>query len=255
MRAFYTAFYNAVLTSRAHAQFCELAYGKDLNQHGFLTMDALTFLLDVMHWSASDRILDIGCGSGKITEHIAKATGANVVGMDYIPEALMYAQERTQVMLERLNFFVGDLTCLPCMSHSFDALLSIDTLYFSSDYGTTLRQWADRLKEGGHLVIFYSYGASPEYPKESFDTATLAPDKNPLGRALTMNGLQFRTWDFTTADYVLAQRKHEVLETLRDSFKAEGNSFLYENRIGESEGILEAARSGMHSRFLYLVTP
>ncbi len=45
MRDFYTNYYAAIEHSRAHAAFCEYAYGKNLSQHGFATMEQLAGLI------------------------------------------------------------------------------------------------------------------------------------------------------------------------------------------------------------------
>jgi hypothetical protein len=103
------------------------------------------------------------------------------------------------------------------------------------------------------MAIYFSHGVDPEHPGETFDTTTLAPDKTPLARALEQNGLDYRTWDYSEQDYALAKRKREILERLKAKFEAEGNSFLYENRMGEALGVISAVESGMHARYKYRV--
>ena len=103
------------------------------------------------------------------------------------------------------------------------------------------------------MAIFYSHGANPRNPKQTFRRETLLPDKTPLADALIQCGLDVKTWDFTRQDYALAQRKKEILEKLRPKFQSEGNLFLYENRIGETLDVLDAIESGMHARYLYRV--
>lgn len=253
MRDFYTAYYHAVESSRAHRTFCKYSYGRDLCQHGFMTMVDLTFLLRVLR-PAPHRLLDIGCGNGRIAAAVRDATGACVVGVDFIAEAIRNAQTQSHVSHTRLFFFVGDLNSLPCAPRSFDALLSIDSIYFSDDYALTLRQWKQCLRAGGQLLIFYTHGADPEHPKASFDRATLPPDKTPLADALRANRMTFETWDFTERDYALALRKKEILTTLESDFVREGNAFLYENRMGEALGTIEAFENEMHARYLYVAS-
>jgi SAM-dependent methyltransferase len=249
----YTDFYRAVETSRAHAQFCEYAYGKNLCQHGFMTMEDMAFLVDKTGWSGSHSVLDVGCGNGRIAEALSDETGARLTGMDSVSEAIQSAQMHTRDKRERLIFFVGNLLQLPCAPHAFDALLSVDSLYFSTDYKVTLAHWASCVRAGGQLAIFFSCGADPEHPKATFDRATLLPESSELGVALRENGMHFQAWDFTASDYTLAKRKAAILENLRDAFEAEGNLFLYDNRMGETLGILDAIEAQMHARYLYLV--
>ncbi len=253
MYDFYTAYYDAVAHSHAHAEFCEYAYGKDLAQHGFMTMEQLDKLIQVTGLGAQNRALDIGCGNGLIAEYISDMTGARVTGLDYIPAAIDRARERTRSKAHRLEFRVGDLTRLDLPASSFDTLLSIDTIYFSEDYGDTLSRWRACLTPHGQMAIFFSCGVDPEHPKETFDVATLPPDRTPLAVTLKQLALEFETWDFTRQDYELAQRKKEALERLKPEFDAEGNQFLYGNRIGETLGVMAAFECGMHARYLYRI--
>lgn len=253
MRDFYSKYYAAVPHSHAHAMFCEYAYGKNLAQHGFVTMEQLGKVIEVTGLKAPSRVLDLGCGDGMIAEYISDVTGACITGLDYIPAAITRAQNRTQAKQNRLAFVVGDLMHPDFPPDSFDILLALDTIYFSNDFVETLERWRALLKRAGQMAIFYSHGANPQTPKETFRRETLPSDKTPLADALSKCGLEFRTWDFTRQDYELAQRKKEILETRHAEFIAEGYSFLYENRIAEALGVLDAIASGMHARYLYLV--
>ena len=60
--------------------------------------------------------------------------------------------------------------------------------------------------------------------------------------------------DFTAADYRHAQLKRAVLLELRPQFEAEDTMFLYDNRMGEAEGVLAAIDAGAHARYLYLIS-
>jgi hypothetical protein len=103
------------------------------------------------------------------------------------------------------------------------------------------------------MAIFFSYGRESWVPKDEFPKEMLSPDKTPLAEALTANDLTFRTWDLTHQDYQLAQRRKEVLMELRPQFEAEGTLFIYENRLGDAEGIRQAIEDGLHARYLYHV--
>jgi hypothetical protein len=66
-------------------------------------------------------------------------------------------------------------------------------------------------------------------------------------------GLDYQTWDFTQDDYRLAQCRKAVLAELRPRFEAAGLLFVYENRLGDANGVSGAIESGQHGRYLYLV--
>lgn len=255
MKDFYEKYYAATEHSRAHHLFCERVFGKDLCQHGFADLEQLNLLLQVTHLGPAKHALDLGCGSGLITEYLSDCSGAHITGLDYIPQAIRQAAERTAVKAERLAFIVADINRLELPAAAFDAILSIDTMYFSQDYAATLRALKAALRPGGQMAILYSHGREPWVPKDEFPADTLPPDKTPLAEALRANDLPFRTWDLTRQDYALAQRRKQVLTELKPQFESEGLLFIYENRMGDAEGISQAVEEGLHARYLYHVPP
>ena len=255
MQDFYERFYTVTQHSAAHHAFCERAFGIDLCQHGFADVGQLALLMRVTELDPTHRALDLGCGSGRITEYLSDCTGAHITGLDYIPQAIEQARQRTAAKSDRLDFVVGDINQLDLPQHAFDLILSIDTMYFSNDYRATLRALKAALAPGGQMAFLYSYGREPWVPKEQFPRDALPPEKTPLAKALTAHDLSFRTWDLTRQEYLLAQRRKEVLEQLRPQFEAEDALFIYDNRMGDAKGVSQAVEEGLHARYLYLAQP
>ncbi|MBK8900299.1 MAG: methyltransferase domain-containing protein [Anaerolineaceae bacterium] len=253
MKDFYTAFFSSTESSQAHRAFCERVFGKDLCQHGFADLEQLHLLMEVTQLSPNHRALDLGCGNGRITEYLCDCTGAHITGLDFIPEAISQAQHYTVSKSERLLFTVGDINQLKLTDCSFDVILSIDSIYFSQNYTDTIRNLAAALRPNGQMAILYSYGREPWIPKEAFPKEKLLADKTPLAEALQANGLVFQTWDLTRQDYELAQRRKEVLTELKPQFDAEGTMFIYDNRLGDAQGISQAIEDGLHARYLYYI--
>lgn len=253
MQAFYERYYQAIAYSRAHALFCERAFGRNLGQHGFADMTQLDALLAALQVGPQHHLLDLGCGNGLIAEYISNCSGAHVTGLDYMPTAIHQAQVRTAAKAERLSFLVGDINALDLPPATFDAIIAIDTIYFSNDYSTTIRQLIAALRPGGRLFFFYSYGWEPGMSSNDFPRATLQPERTPLAAALQANGLTFTTQDFTAADYQLAQQRKAVLTALKEAFLAEDLQFIYDNRMGEANGISRGVELGLHRRYLYQV--
>jgi ubiquinone/menaquinone biosynthesis C-methylase UbiE len=251
MREFYEHFYAVVPSSPAHSLFCQRAFGLDLAQHGFADVAQLDALVEATGMRAGQRVLDLGCGDGRIAEYLSDRTGAHLTGLDYIPEAIRLARERTAAKADRLDFVVGDLNALDLPAREFDAVLSIDTIYFSQDYARTIGQLATALRPGGWLAFLYSYGWEPPASPEEFDATTLALELMPLAEALTANGLSFRAQDWTAADCRLARSRKRILKELKPRFRAEGLDFVYENRMGEAQGIAMGCDLGLHRRYLF----
>lgn len=251
MRDFYEHYYAVINHSRGHACFCERAFGRNLGQHGFADMAQLEALIAAANLGPGQHALDLGCGNGMIAEHLSDQSGAQITGLDYIPAAIRQAQARTVTKADRLSFLVGDINALALPSAAFDAILSLDTIYFSNDYCTTIRQLVDALRPGGRLVFFYAYGWAPGMSVEDFPRETLAPDQTPLAVALQANHLAFTTQDFTAEDYRLAQLRKGVLTELKAAFADEDLRFIWENRMGEANGISRGVELGLHRRYLY----
>lgn len=254
MRAFYEQFYTLLPTSPSYGRFCEAAFGANLGQHGFADMGQLHALLATLQLSRKDHLLDLGCGNGQLAEYMAAYTGAEVTGLDYIAPAIAQAQARTAATAERLHFVIGDLNALDLPAATFDAIVAIDTIYFSNNYTTTVRQLIAALRPHGQLAFFYSYGWGPWLARADFAIDTLMPDRTPLAVALQSNGLTFTAQDFTQQDYQLAVRRKALLAAQEPDFAAEGLLFLYNNRLAECNGIMQAHELGLHRRYLYHAT-
>lgn len=90
------------------------------------------------------RILDAGCGTGAMTEELAKR-GATVVAADISPKLVQIAQDRLPPHLRPLvTYHAGDMTD-PALG-AFDAVLAMDSLiyYDAGDIGRTLKALGQR---------------------------------------------------------------------------------------------------------------
>jgi ubiquinone/menaquinone biosynthesis C-methylase UbiE len=185
-----------------------------------------------------------------MAEYISDVTGAHVTGLDNVPEAIALAQQRSLPKANRLSFVHGSMDRMDFPASAFDAIIAIDALYFT-DLGETVSQMKAVLKPDGEMGILYAHGADPQVPIAVFPRETLPPEKTPLAQALHQHQLAYQTWDLTEEDYQHAQRKKAIADELRPQFEAEGNLFLYENRLGEAEGVMAAIQAGAHRRYLY----
>ena len=104
-------------------------------------------LLDLLNPQPGERILDLGCGSGELTQGIAER-GAEVVGID--ASADMLAKAHAQ--FPNLDLRQIDATNF-VFPYRFDAIFSNAVLHWVLDYEAVVRQMAAALKPGGRLVI------------------------------------------------------------------------------------------------------
>ena len=246
----YTRFYAAIGASQANAAYCQQVYGKNLCQHGFAEMAHLDHLIAVCALHENDHVLDLGCGNGRIAEYISAQTGARVTGIDFIDLAIRDAQVRTQDRRDRLTFHVMDMGHPDFPPASFDAVISIDTLYFG-DVTETLRPVAPLLKPGGRLAAFFDQSCGPHIPLEDYPRGLIDPDNTELAQALQQLGLTYQSWDYTAEMIQHLQRRKPVLAALEAQFEAEGNGFLYDSHLAEANGIEHAYLNGAGRRYLY----
>jgi trans-aconitate methyltransferase len=103
-------------------------------------------LIAMLAPQAGERILDLGCGTGHLTQKIA-AFGASVTGMDGSLEMIEQAKHN----YPDLDFSVGrgeDFV----VSQPYDAIFSNAALHWMKDAEAVVRQLRAALRPGGRLV-------------------------------------------------------------------------------------------------------
>lgn len=244
----YREYYLKTAKSKAHARYCERLFGRNMCQHGFADMAQVEKLLEVLRLSPDDRVLDLGCGNGMIAEYLSDQTGARFTGIDYIPEAIVQARERTRDKADRLTFLEMDLDDFDFPADSFDAAISIDTLYFVQSKEEIIARLRKIVRPGGRLASFFL-----GFAREPNSREHMKPAGTSLAKILRNQNLRFTAHDFTLANYEHLRRKHRIVVELEDAFVAEGNGFLYENLLQESEASAKSfdPDTWPSSRFLY----
>lgn len=103
----------------------------------------------------NSNILDIGYGNGKLIRKIYKNFKANIFGIDISEDMKDNATKRNQKAIEngKVILSVGDCCDLHFDDSFFDAVTSINTIYFWNDTLTGLNEIHRVLKENG---IFYN---------------------------------------------------------------------------------------------------
>ncbi|MBN2010068.1 methyltransferase domain-containing protein [candidate division KSB1 bacterium] len=98
----------------------------------------------------NETILEVGCGSGRFTEHAA-STGAMVISIDY--SNAVDANYSSNGHLENVLIIQADLFHLPVRQHSFDKLFCIGVIQHTPDPHNAFKLLVTYLKPHGHLVI------------------------------------------------------------------------------------------------------
>jgi len=123
-------------------------------------------------------ILDLGCGPGEMTVEIAKATQAEVTGLDIEPETIelggQYADECG--VGSRMHWVAADVHALPFADSSFDVVVSRGSIFFWRDQVTALREVMRVLRPGGVAFIGGGYGRL--FPKSEWEKIHPGVDPN-----------------------------------------------------------------------------
>ncbi len=109
-------------------------------------------MLKQLHLNGNEAILDIGCGSGKITAELAKKTRQHVTGLDLSPGMVQFANKHYKA--ENLSFVVGDVTKMR-FKQQFDVAASFWTLSWVENQHLALQNILNSLKDGGKIFLMY----------------------------------------------------------------------------------------------------
>jgi trans-aconitate 2-methyltransferase len=114
------------------------------------TMEALGLdVLDRLELDGSERVLDAGCGSGRVTEAlIARLPRGHVTGVDESPSMIDAARER---LGPQADLRVADLVELE-VEEPLDAILSTATFHWIADHDRLFGRLHAALRGGGRLV-------------------------------------------------------------------------------------------------------
>jgi trans-aconitate 2-methyltransferase len=101
----------------------------------------------------SERVLDVGCGDGKITAEIAeRVPSGSVVGLDPSTRMVEFAREHFLADHPNLEFVVGDATRL-AYCDAFDLVVSFNALHWVPDQAAALRCIRDAMRPTGRALL------------------------------------------------------------------------------------------------------
>lgn len=147
----------AVRDSEAHEIYDRIVgeYRTRLEAHYILKQ-----LGDILH---GKRVLDLGCGTGRITQALVQR-GAEVIGVDYSIVSLNEAMRKVGGDGKGLDLLAADIAALPFNSDHFDIVVSsqvLEHLINAKQRELMFRSIRKVLKRGGISVITtYNYDRS-----------------------------------------------------------------------------------------------
>ena len=243
---YYQKFYAAASESDAHSQLCEIVFGKDLCQEGMVNMNALDDLINRLGINSSHHVLDLGCGVGVIAEYLSDQTGCQVTGLDYSESAISIAQQRTSSKADRLHFIYGDMNQLDLPRQHYDAMISLDTLYWVDDLTKVLDKAGEAIKPGGQMGIFMVNDGDTEDDRKAENSET--------GKALSTLSFNWEAFNYTQQNAEFWRLMYQTATELLPVYRAEGNGFIAANLIKESEeDFLPEIEASRQARYMFHV--
>jgi SAM-dependent methyltransferase len=102
--------------------------------------------------TSASKVLDIGCGTGRLAIPLKEATGAEVFGLDISAEMLEQAKSKRGA--EALHWILGDAQALPFPEGSFDFTLMCLVLHHIADKACAISEMYRVLRPGGRGLIW-----------------------------------------------------------------------------------------------------
>lgn len=111
-------------------------------------------VLRIIDFAGDERVLDIGCGDGKVTAELAALVPrGSVLGIDSSDAMIQFAHQRfPPSRFPNLRFRLQDATRLP-YDHEFDLIVSFASLHWVRDHIAVLSGVKRGLRPDGRVVL------------------------------------------------------------------------------------------------------
>ena len=123
------------------------------SEHIERTINRADKLLGFTRISPNQKLLEVGCGSGGVSRHIAEKYLLNVTGTDLDPELVQLARENIDNSSD-IHFMEADATNLPFEDNYFDIVVSFGVMHHIPNWLDALDAIKRVLKPKGYLIYF-----------------------------------------------------------------------------------------------------
>lgn len=110
-------------------------------------------LFSFVDMRGKQNFLEVGCGSGAVSQHVAKKYLFNVAGVDVDPDQIQRAQEGVDD-IANMHFLVADSTSLPFQDNLFGIVLSFGVMHHIANWLDALGEIRRVLKPKGYFVYY-----------------------------------------------------------------------------------------------------
>ncbi len=167
------------------------------------------------------RVLDIGCGYGYGSNHLAQIAD-HVTGIDYHPPAIEFAKEKYE--RENLTFLQHDAnTPLPFEDDTFDLIISSEVLEHIANQDALLEE-VKRVGKKGKFVIFktpQSVDGSEDENPHHHHTYTYEEFEQAFKRQFTKADIFFWTQNTQVVQKIIKVNLDKKIEKFGDPYPSE----------------------------------
>ena len=140
---------------------------QDLWELGSSPKDMLEMVKKHVGVSEKTKVLDLACGKGAVSVHIAKELGCRIKGIDLIPEFIDVAlQKAEEIGVEEFcEFAVGDITEAVTIEKDYDLVILGAVGDVLGNPEETVAQLKNTVKKDGYILIDDAYAKENANPK------------------------------------------------------------------------------------------
>ncbi len=114
-------------------------------------------VIEKMRLTATDNVLDVGCGSGWLARRLGQLVPeGRVVGMDISDEMIRVAR-RSSAEAENVLYVVGEVGEIPWEGNFFSHAISIESSYYWPDPAAAIQELFRVMRPGGRAWILINY--------------------------------------------------------------------------------------------------
>lgn len=128
------------------------------------------------------KMLDVGCGSGKLSSYLHEATGFEVIGIDPVETSVAKARQKAS----KLSFSVQSAEALRFPDSHFDCVVSLKAFHEIPHPQQALHEAHRVLRHGGRIFIIDWVGGAPQTSSHRHAKRYFTPKR--LQEALTAAG-------------------------------------------------------------------
>ena len=237
------------------------AYGKDIGQHSWVTVEDLEADIARLKISDAGRLLDLGCGPGGPLTFVVGLVRCHGSGTDVSAPAIEAGRARAAALglNELISFQAADSNRpLQFATGSFDAVMSLDVILHLRDRVNAFREVARVLVPSGRFLFTDAGVVSGPVSDEEIRTRAVhgytqfvPPGFNE--RALELGGLSLLEVHDRTASLVknATGRLAARLAHRAELEQLEGDSY-FEGQLRYLETVIGLSQRGAMSRVMYL---